>query len=258
MARNAARPTGSIESRRPGARGRRPDRALMAPVRGRRRRPELAPGPARARRRSGDPGRVSRPADVQSLRREGDLVGAAGARAPPGPRPGEAGAQSLPLDLEELLGIRKARQVMSAERAEAEAGRCRLPDGGPRLAGHDDLPSVSRRADPCRGVDGETDVPDIGERRTAAVNPHPHPDFEIIGPGPETERTLEGHGRFDAVRWPARRPRRTRRRGHRSHGRSLATPRPGGCLSRRSARHHSGRPADAAGRSRPRCRSSGA
>ena len=86
---------------------------------------------------------------------------------------------------------------MSAETAEADAGRCRFPDSRPGLAGNDDLPSVGRRADASRGVDGQTDVPDIGQCRATAMDPDTNPDFEIVGPGPIAERTLDGRRRLD-------------------------------------------------------------
>src|SRR5262245_25148928 len=84
----------------------------------------------------------------------------------------EPGAQSLCLDLEERLDVRKAGQAMSAEALEADARRGRSSDGGPGLPGDDYLPAVSRRADARRRVDGQSDVTDIGQRRAAAVDPH--------------------------------------------------------------------------------------
>src|SRR6266849_2438067 len=109
----------------------------------------------------------------------------------------EAAAQPLRLDLEERLGIRKAGQPVSAEAVEADALPRRLPDGGPGLAGNDDLPSVGRRADTSRGVDGQTDVPDVGQRRTAAVNSDTDEDIDVVGPDLLAERALDGRGRLD-------------------------------------------------------------
>ena len=101
----------------------------------------------------------------------------------------------------------------------------RCPDGGPGVAGDDDLPTVGRRADARRGVHGQPDVPDIGQRRAAAVNPRTDADVEIAGPC----AACRAHAGWPPPRrWrrpAARRPRSTRRRGRRSRGRSRAAPR---------------------------------
>jgi hypothetical protein len=96
-------------------------------------------------------------------------------RPAPGPRPWKFETQSLRLNLEEPLGIRKARQAMSTETAEPDTGRRRRPDRDSRRGGHDDLSSVRRRAHASRGVHGQADVPEIGQGRAATVDPDTDP-----------------------------------------------------------------------------------
>src|SRR5437762_4550879 len=120
----------------------------------------------------------------------------AGDRATLGPGPGKVDAQSLRLNLEERLGIRQARETMSTETSEPDAGRCRGPDRYPGSGGNDDLPTVRRRADASRGVNGQTNVPDIGQRRAAAMDPDTDPHLETPGPAPVAELTLDGYGRL--------------------------------------------------------------
>ncbi len=96
-------------------------------------------------------------------------------RAPSRPRRWKLDAQSLGLCLEERLGIGKAREAMSAEIAEPDAGRGRCPDRCSGRGGYDDLTSVSGRADTRRGVNRQTDVADVGQLRAAAVDPGTDP-----------------------------------------------------------------------------------
>src|SRR3989454_8347245 len=117
----------------------------------------------------------------------------------PRPRRWERGEQSVRLDLEERLGIRQAGQTMPAEAAEAETGRHRCSDGFRGLAGHDDLTPMGRGADTGYGVDGQTDVAEIGEGGATAVDPDANPHFEIVAPGPCAERPLDGRCRLDGV-----------------------------------------------------------
>jgi hypothetical protein len=92
----------------------------------------------------------------------------AGHRATAGPRSRKAEPQSVRLNLEQHLGVRKARKAMSTETAEPDAGRDRCSDRCSGRSGNDDLSPAGRRAVASRGVDGQTDVPDIGQRRPAA------------------------------------------------------------------------------------------
>src|SRR6266446_4740727 len=117
-----------------------------------------------------DPGRISR------------RPGRTPDRAAPAPRLREAAPEPLRLDLEQRLDRGKAGKAMPPQTAEAHAGRRRRPDRDPGPGGHHDLPAVSRRADASRGVNRQPDVPDLGERGASAVNPHPDPDVEIVGP----------------------------------------------------------------------------
>src|SRR6185295_10787031 len=94
-------------------------------------------------------------------------------RGTPDPRRWKLDAQSPRLDLEEHLGIRKASEAMSTETAEPDAGRGRCPDRCSDRGGNDDLASVGRRADASRGVNGQTDVPDVGQCRAPAMDPDP-------------------------------------------------------------------------------------
>ena len=59
---------------------------------------------------------------------------------------------------------------------------------------------MGRRADAGRGMDGQTDVPDIRECRMAAVNPDPEPYLQVVGPRAGAERPLDGHRRLDRGR----------------------------------------------------------
>src|SRR2546428_13541204 len=120
-------------------------------------------------------------------------------RAAPRPRRWERGEQSVRLDLEERLGIRQAGQTMPAQAAEAQTGRHRSSDGSRGLAGHDDLTPMGRGADTSDGVDGQPDVPEIGEDGAAAVDPDANPHGEIVAPGPFAERPLDGRCRLDGV-----------------------------------------------------------
>ena len=145
---------------------------------------------------------------------------------------------------------------MSAEAAEADALRRRWPDGGPGVAGDDDLLAVGRRADARRGVHGQPDVPDIGQRRAAAVNPRPDADVEITGPCPLAERTLDGHRRVDGAAGRSKTAKYSSARASISWPLARST-RCGGCLGRRSAVAVSRRPTPEAGPWTPRYRSSG-
>ena len=49
-------------------------------------------------------------------------------------------------------------------------------------------------------MDGEADIPDIGECRMTAVNPDTQPDLQIAGPGAVAERLLDGHRCLDSRR----------------------------------------------------------
>src|SRR5256712_8633173 len=117
----------------------------------------------------------------------------------PRPRRWERGEQSVRLDLEERLGIRQAGQPVPAEVAEAETGRYRCSDGFRGLARHDDLTPMGRGADTGYGVDGQTDVAEIGEGGATAVDPDANPHFEIVAPGPFAEGPLDGRCRLDGV-----------------------------------------------------------
>ena len=88
---------------------------------------------------------------------------------------------------------------MPAEAAEAEADRYRSSDGYRGLAGHDNLTAMGGGADPGYGVDGQTDVTEIGEGGAAAVDPDANPHFEIVAPGPFAKRPLDGRCRLDGV-----------------------------------------------------------
>src|SRR5262249_21024975 len=89
---------------------------------------------------------------------------------------------------------------MSTEAAEPDTGRRRSPDCDSRRSGSDGLPSVGRGADASRGVNGETDVADIGQCRAAAVDPDTDPKLEAVGqmtgPRPRAELALDRHGGF--------------------------------------------------------------
>src|SRR5437879_9917856 len=90
---------------------------------------------------------------------------------------------------------------MSTEAAESDAGRGRRRDRRSGSPGDDDLPSVSCRADAGGDVNGQTDVPDFGQCRAAAVDPDTDADRktvgEMAGPDAARELTLDRDGRFD-------------------------------------------------------------
>src|SRR5438034_10755369 len=90
---------------------------------------------------------------------------------------------------------------MSTEAAESDAGRGRRCDRRSGSPGDDDLPSVSCRADAGGDVKGQTDVPDFGECRAAAVEPDTDAERktvgEMAGSDAARELTLGGHGGFD-------------------------------------------------------------
>src|SRR5437879_8729439 len=69
---------------------------------------------------------------------------------------------------------------MSTEAAESDAGRGRRCDRRSGSPGDDDLPSVSCRADAGGDVNGQTDVPDIGQCRAAAVDPDTDADRKTV------------------------------------------------------------------------------
>src|SRR2546422_10260000 len=100
----------------------------------------------------------------------------------PRPRRWERGEQSVRLDLEERLGIRQAGQTMPAEAAEAETGRHRGSDGFGGLAGEEDLTPMGHGADRRDGVDGQTDVAEIGECGDAGVDRGRHTRVELVAP----------------------------------------------------------------------------
>src|SRR5207244_5707740 len=96
--------------------------------------------------------------------------------------------QPIRIDREERLGPGQPGEAMPTEAPEADAGRQRSLDSGLRLAGDDDLASMRRPADPSRCVQGQTDVPRIGQGGTAAVDPGSDPAFQIVQPGPGARR----------------------------------------------------------------------
>src|SRR2546428_8540749 len=76
--------------------------------------------------------------------------------------------------------------------AEWEAGRGRRRDRRSGSPGDDDLPSVSCRAHAGGDVNGQTDVPDFGQCRAAAVDPDTDADRKTVGEmaGPDAAREL--------------------------------------------------------------------
>ena len=121
----------------------------------------------------------------------------ASGRAAANVRLGKVDAQSPSLNLEQRLGIRKAGQAMSTETPETNAGRRRSPDRHPGRGGHDDLPTVGRRAHARGGVNGQTDVAHIGQCRLTAMDPDAHPHLETVDPRSAAELALDRHRRFD-------------------------------------------------------------
>src|SRR5215470_9918752 len=89
---------------------------------------------------------------------------------------------------------------MSTEAPEPEGDRVGFSRRRSGRCGHEDLLPMRRRADAGRGVDGQADVPDVRERRMAAVDPDTHAYLEIVGPGVVDERPLDGHRRLDSRR----------------------------------------------------------
>src|SRR5207237_9994357 len=58
-------------------------------------------------------------------------------------------------------------------------------------------PPTWLRGAAARGVGhGPTNVPDIGQRRAAAMDPDTDPHVETPGPAPVAELALDGHGRL--------------------------------------------------------------
>jgi hypothetical protein len=104
-----------------------------------------------------------------------------------GPQRREPGEKSFGVDLEEHLGLAQAGQWTATEAPESDPSRHRARHRGLRLPGDDDLPSVGDRAQPRHGVDRQTDVPGVGQRRAAAVDAGAHPDGDIARPDPLTE-----------------------------------------------------------------------
>ena len=130
------------------------------------------------------------------------LRAAARCRATTCARGRKAETESLRLNLEKHLCVGKARKTVSTEVSKSEAARCRFSCCRSGGGGHHDLPSVGRRADAGRGVDGQADVPDIRQCRVAAVNADTHPHVQIVGPGVVAEHLLDGHRRLDSGRGP--------------------------------------------------------
>jgi len=104
-----------------------------------------------------------------------------------GPQRREPGEKALRVDLEERLGLAQTGQGTATEAPESDPSRHRPRHRGLRLPGDDDLPPVGDRAQPRHGVDRQTDVPGVGQRRAAAVDARAHPDVDISGPDPLTE-----------------------------------------------------------------------
>ena len=71
---------------------------------------------------------------------------------------------------------------MGAELAETDACGHRLERRVPGLGRDDDLSTMAGEADPGRGVDGQADVPRLGERRTAALDTGADTALEIVRP----------------------------------------------------------------------------
>src|SRR4030095_10480813 len=147
-------------------------------------RPGPSSGPASRRRVAKEACRRS--AELRKLQlslcRRGMLGAVAWRRATAGAGRWKADAQTLRLNLKELLGVWKTGEAMSTKAPESETA-CRGFPSGPSGGGrHDDLSPRRRAADAGRGMDGEADVPDIRQCRVAAVNPDTHPHFQIVGP----------------------------------------------------------------------------
>src|SRR5690349_5537194 len=115
------------------------------------------------------------------------------------PRRWEPGEQSVRLDLKERHSIRQTGQAMPAKGAEADAGWRRSPGRCLGFAGNDNLSPMAGSADAGYRMHGQTNVPDIGEGRPAAMDPDANPDLDIAGPGSFAERALHGDGRLDGA-----------------------------------------------------------
>src|SRR5438132_1539099 len=99
------------------------------------------------------------------------------------------------LDLEECLGLGEPGQRVPAEAVDPDAvGELQAIAGG---RGEQDLPAVSRGADPRGGMDRDADVARLGELRTAGVDSDPDAYRRSAGPGSLAERSLDPKRRVD-------------------------------------------------------------
>ncbi len=105
----------------------------------------------------------------------------------------ELGGEPVDLELEDAL---RDTQVLEAVRAEvAHVGVHERPRG----LRQEHLPSVTDGRDPGSLVDGEADVPLVGEPGLARVEPHPHPDRAA------RKRQLRSSSRSHRIRCTAKR-----------------------------------------------------
>ena len=103
----------------------------------------------------------------------------------------EPGEKSFGVDLEEHLRLAQAGQRTATEAPESDPSRHRARHRGLRFPGDDDLPAVGDRAHARHGVDRQTDVPGVGQRRAAAVDAGAHPDVDIVRPDPFPQGALD-------------------------------------------------------------------
>src|SRR5439155_16786088 len=109
----------------------------------------------------------------------------------------EDNQEPLRLHWEERLGMGEPGQAVPTEGVETDAGGQGVLDSSSGLVGDHDLAAMRRRTDTGRGVDGQPDVPRIGEGGAAAVDTGADLYLEVLGPGPRAQRALDDHGRFD-------------------------------------------------------------
>ena len=107
------------------------------------------------------------------------------------PQRGEALCEARRDQLEELLGARNVLQAVTSEGAERDAGGRLVPHEVARRAGHDDLTTVRRRADPRRDDDVHPHVPLLAEVGLARMDPDPEPHHAVGRPRLARERALE-------------------------------------------------------------------
>ena len=112
----------------------------------------------------------------------------------------ELRAKARDVELEQLLGQRDVLERDPAQAANPDVGRQARLDEGAGRPGQDDLATVADRRDTGRAVDVEAAVIVAREVGLARVEPHPHPDRGIGGPGVGGERPLRIHRRRDAGR----------------------------------------------------------